>query len=230
MTRRWGRYVTLVGFIVGVLLLCSPSQAFADLGNAGPGPSPGLCDYPAVCGSGVDGALVNGFYYWEDFPVELNGSHRHCEWGGGQTYGNLGVSMMLQAGISGPIGAVNGSCFYVCPDMQQAAMPNPPGGWKDAIVPTKCQPVGRNPFLPPPPPEDVPIAPPIAEQGAVPALPFGEAPQPPPPPWEVPPPPLESPPLVAPGGVTPPPAERLPSVTNPRCPNPDATVTKACGN
>ncbi len=154
----------LVALGAPIALMFSP-LAHAEPGNAGPGPSPGLCDYPAVCGSGVDGAMIAAYYYWEDMPVELNGSHRHCEWGGGQTSGNLGFSMMWSVGISGPVGGINGSCFYVCPDMQLAAMPNPPGGWRDAIRPTKCQPIGRNPFLPPPPPQDVPIAPPITAPG-----------------------------------------------------------------
>lgn len=183
---------------LSALLYLGTPVAHADVGNAGPGPSPGLCDYPAVCGSGVDGALVAGYYYWEDFPVELNGSHRHCEWGGAQTSGNVvaGFSMMITvaAGVSGPVGGVNGACYYVCPDMQRAEMPNPPGGWKDAIRPTKCQPIGQNPFAPPPPPEDVPIATP----------------------------------LVNPVPVELPLSQQLPSVTNPVCPNPDATDNQLC--
>ncbi len=215
----------LVTLAVLAAWLLSYSMADADPGNAGPGPSPGLCEYPAVCGSGVDGALVNGYYYWEDWPVELNGSHRHCEWGGGQTSGNLGFSMMIQAGVTGPVGGLNGSCFFVCPDMQQAAMPNPPGGWRSAIIPTKCQPIGVNPFLPPPPPEDVPVSAPIAEQGEIPPrLPAQPPPPPPPPPSiEAPPP---GPAVVAPSG--PPLADVLPSQTDPVCPNPAATVTTTC--
>jgi hypothetical protein len=289
------RLLVALCFLTGCFSLSA--VAHADVGNAGAGPSPGLCDYPAVCGSGDDGALVAGYYYWEDFPVELNGSHRHCEWGGAQVIGNanLGFSgMMIQAnvGATGPVGGVNGACFYVCPDGRQAEMPNPPGGWKDAIIPTKCKPIADNPFKPPPPPpEQVPIAPPIPEQGAVPAP--GEPPLPPPPPPEVlpppppdqPPPPIlgipPGPPIVLPPGVAPgvppgppgqpaPPtlpglpavtssawhrlapapnnsqddgsndkpviiprgpslAETLPSVTNPTCPNPLATVTRSCG-
>jgi hypothetical protein len=208
-------FILTVGALMVIVVICA-GVTRADVGNAGPGPSPGLCEYPAVCGSGVDGFLIAGYYYWEDFPVELNGSHRHCEWGGGQTSGTLGFSMMVTVGATGPVGGLNGACYYVCPDMQMAAMPNPPGGWKDAIRPTKCQPIGLNPFAPPPPPQDVPISPPIAEQGAVPAAPFVE-PHPP-----------AVPPLGAAPPVTPPLAEQLPSVTNPVCPNPDATETKSC--
>jgi len=200
--------------LLGAAAVLTCGVAHADLGNAGPGPAPGLCVYPAICDGGVIGVGAGAVYwYWEDFPVESNGSHRHCQWGGAATEANaqVGVSMIIQlsAGVQAPLGALTGGCFYVCPDMQLAAMPNPVGAWKDAIRPTKCQPVGRNPFEPPPPPQDVPIAPPIAEQGAVPVQPFQE-PEPPPPPG--------SPPL----------ADQLPSVTNPACPNPVATVTSSC--
>jgi hypothetical protein len=203
----------------------------ADLGNAGPGPSPGLCAYPAVCDGGEAGVGAGAVYwYWEDFPTELNGSHRHCAWGGAAAEGNIqvGFSMIIQigAGVEAPLGALKGGCFYVCPDMQEAMMPNPPGGWKDAIRPTKCQPIGRNPFLPPPPPVDAPIAPPIGEQGAVPSIPFGQQqPLPGTSPFA---PDGGSPQPGDAGGPTPPLAEQLPSVTNPVCPNPAATQTSTC--
>jgi hypothetical protein len=201
------------------------SAAHADLGNAGPGPAPGLCAYPAVCDGGVAGfGAAAVYWYWEDFPVELNGAHRHCQWGGGATEANAqaGFSMMVQVsvGVQAPLGALKGGCGYVCPDMKKADMPNPPGGWKDAIRPTKCQPVGGlNPWDPTPAaPEDVPIAPPIGEQGAVPSIPFGQQqPQPGSP--------VPSPPAGAP---EPPIAQQLPSVTNPVCPNPVATQTSTC--
>lgn len=166
----------LLSIIAITLALCSlAGKARADLGNAGPGPAPGLCFYPAVCDSGMVGAGAGAAYwYWEDFPVELNGSHRHCEWGAAATDANIGFSMLVQVGVTAPLGAAHGGCFYVCPSMARADMPNPVGGWKDAIRPTTCQPTGPNPFTPPP--EDVPIAPPIAEQGAVSAVPFGQLP------------------------------------------------------
>jgi hypothetical protein len=222
--------------VVAAVLFIGTTNSRADLGNAGPGPAPGLCQYPAVCGGGVAGAGAAAVYwYWEDFPVELNGSHRHCQWGGGATEANLGFSMILQVGVQAPLGAITGNCFYVCPDMQQADFPNPPGGWKDAIRPTKCQPIAPNPFEPRPPPQDVPIAPPIAEQGAVPQAPFQSGPpvmppgipsQPSPPGPPNPGMPGVSPPQ--PNGPTPPLAEQLPSVTNPVCPNPAATTDEAC--
>jgi hypothetical protein len=219
------RYITLAAIEIAALILViifTTPKARADLGNAGPGGSvaPGLCEYPAVCGSGMDGALVGIFYFWEDWPVESNGSHRHCQWGGAATTGNLGFSMMVQVGATGPVGALNGMCQYVCPSGEQAHFPNPPGAWRDAIIPTRCQPIGPNPWAPPPPPEDVPIAPPIAAQGAVPAIPFG---QPQPPPGE---PYVPAGPPPAPFG--PDQSGVGPSVTNPACPNPMATTDSSC--
>jgi hypothetical protein len=213
-----------LGILVGVIIW-NPPWARSDLGNAGPGPSPGLCQYPSVCDSGVIGVGAGAVYwYWEDFPIELNGSHRHCQWGGASTEANasVGISMVIQAqvGVTAPLGALVGGCRYVCPSMELAAFPNPPGGWKDAIRPTKCQPIAPCPieWCPPPPPQDVPIAPPIGEQGAVPSIPFGQPqPQPGAP---------GAPGVVPP--VEPPVAEELPSVTNPVCPNPAATTDESC--
>jgi hypothetical protein len=183
------------------MLSCGVAQA--DVGNMGPGPAPGLCPYPATCDAGEAGGMVAVYWYREEWPVELNGSHRHCYYYGAATQGSFGFSMMLQVGITGPVGGLAGGCHYVCPDGELAAMPNPPGGWKDAIIPTRCKPVGPNPDMP------VDVSPPIAEQGAVPAQPF-QLPVPPPPPGE------------------PSPATELPSVTNPACPNPEATQTSSC--
>jgi hypothetical protein len=201
----------------------SSAVAHADSGNFGPGPAPGLCTYPFTCTVGEAGGIVASYWYDEVDPVELNGSHRHCHYVIVGTEGNvqIGFQMMITAsvGAEGPVGGGGGACYYQCPDGQLAQTPNPPGGWKDAIRPTKCQPIGRDPFAPPPPSQDVPIAPPIAEQGAVPSVPFGQ-PQP-----------VPQPAMPTPGDAgapTPPLADQLPSVTDPTCPNPAATVTKSC--
>jgi hypothetical protein len=196
----------LAALLMAAIALLSCPPADADIG--GQIPAPGLCEYPGVGGSGMAGALVPAYWYWCDFPVELNGSHWHCQYAGAAGIGTIGVSMIFQAGIAGPVGGMVGGCAFLCPDMRLAASPNPPGGWKDAIRPTRCQPIGLNPFAPPPPPEDVPISPPIAEQGAIPSKPFDQ--------------PAETPPTTG------SPAEILPSVTNPSCPNPDATTNATC--
>lgn len=234
-TARVNRLLTVAAAAVALPLSCA--VAHADVGNMGPGPSPGLCPYPSTCDAGVAGAGIAYYWYREEWPTELNGTHRHCYAYEVATAGNaeVGFSMMLQisAGITGPVGAMVGGCHYVCPDGQLGAMPNPVGGYKDAIIPTRCKPIGPNPDMP------VPIQTPIGEQGAVPSVPFGQ-PQPPagtpfapPEPPALPPPPPEveaSPPgpaaVVPP--LSPPLAERLPSQTNPACPNPAATTTKGC--
>lgn len=141
---------------------------------------------------------MNSYYYYCDFPTEINGSHWHCEWGGFAIQAVGGVSiMMFSAGISGNVGGLTGSCTWRCPNLTMAAPPNPPGAWKDYVAPTRCKTVGPNPDVEAPPP--------------VPPPPTSEPPPPPP---------------VAPG---PPLADLLPSVTNPRCSNPNATNNNGCG-
>lgn len=209
-----GRQMARLIALLMMALLLNCAAAHAEPGNFGPGPSPGLCDYPAVCDTGEAGGVVNVYWYSEDWPVELNGSHRHCYYHGAATSANVGFSMMLQISATGPVGVLVGGCHYVCPDGELAGWPNAIGGWKDAMIPTRCKPVGPNPDMP------VEHSPPIAEQGAVPAIPFGQ-PQPPPPP------PDDGTPGVV-GPTEPPPAEVLPSQTNPTCPNPAATTNATC--
>jgi hypothetical protein len=170
-----------------LIILFNAPAAQADVGGAVP--APGLCEYPGVCGSGM---IMNAYYYWSDFPTEINGAHWHCQWGGASIDAAAGISiMMFTAGISGHIGALNGTCTWRCPDMSLAEPPNPPGAWKDPIRPSKCKTVGPDPNAPP-----AEVAAPVAD--------------PIPPPAPIPPP-------------------ILPAVTDPACPNPDATVNKACG-
>jgi hypothetical protein len=207
LARRTALVALLLSLIAMALSLYS-LVAHGDVGNMGPGPAPGLCSYPATCDVGEAGGVVATYWYREDWPVELNGTHRHCYYYGTATDANVGFSMVLQISATGPLGAMVGGCHYVCPDGQLGEFPNPVGGWKDAMRPARCKPIGPNPDMP------VPISTPIAEQGAVPAIPFGQ-PQPPSP--------------GAPGVIPPtelPPAEVLPSQTNPTCPNPAATTSK----
>jgi hypothetical protein len=101
--------------------------AQADIGGNVPGP--GVCDYPGMGGSGMD---MGAYHYWCDFPTEENGSHWHCEYGGG-------------AGRQTPLGVLEGSCSFRCPDGSLSAAPNPPGAWKNAITPNECVPLGGAP-------------------------------------------------------------------------------------
>jgi hypothetical protein len=91
-----------------------------------------LCDYPGV-GVGVGLFGIRGWFC--DFPVEINGSHWHCEIGGASIGGVIGFS---DNGVSGGIagGGVGGaSCSWRCPDGSMAPAPNPPGAWKEYLVP-----------------------------------------------------------------------------------------------
>jgi hypothetical protein len=147
------------------------APARADLG--GTVPSPGNCDYPAIGNWGLDGP---GVYHWVcDFPVEVNGSHHHCQAGGAAANITAGVSLWIfNAGITTPTGIIPGICYWACPDLSVSAPPNPPGGWKNYIKPTECKSVAPNPLAPPaePPadegPPPLPPAPPLS--GATPAV------------------------------------------------------------
>lgn len=147
--------------ILTVMWLCSSAPAHA--GPDGSMPSPGLCDYPGVGGAGLVG--VGTYYYWCDFPTEVNGSHWHAEIGG------VGVQAAVTAGftisfltLSGTLGAevggIVGSTSWRCPDNSLSEAPNPPGAWKNYLVPSKCKTIGAAP--PPigvPEPNTGPLAP-----------------------------------------------------------------------
>jgi hypothetical protein len=128
------------------------------IGHADPGgsvPAPGVCDYPAIGSSGLDGPGV--FHYVCDYPTEINGSHHHCQWGGAATLLTLGASaLVFNAAISTQTGVVEGVCWWACPDMSVSAPPNPVAAWQNsrAIKPAVCKTVAPNPLAPPPPDGD----------------------------------------------------------------------------
>ena len=85
------------------------------------------CEYPAV---GVAANVVAGRGSFCNFPTEINGSHLHCEgWSFGFGGGDSGGLSITGLGI----GAA--SCSWRCPDNTPAPAPNPPGAWKDYMVP-----------------------------------------------------------------------------------------------
>jgi hypothetical protein len=126
------KFVMALGFIVAaVLFACGVARA--DMGNPAGGIGPGLCDYPAICVSGMAGGGVAAMYwFFSDEPTEINGSHRHCEYGGAVTQFTGGLSfLMFSAQVSAPVGGLVGGCSYRCPNNAQAEelMPNPPSMW-----------------------------------------------------------------------------------------------------
>lgn len=140
-----GSAMKCLGFAMLLLVyLFGSAPAYADVG--GTVPAPGLCDYPGV---GSSGMAMNSYWYTCDFPIEENGSHWHCEYGGGSVVATAGVSiMMFNAGIAGNVGVITGTCSWRCPDLTLAAPPNPPGAWKNRITPVKCVAVGGVPPSP----------------------------------------------------------------------------------
>lgn len=158
--------------ICGWLLLAAAwyAMAKAHAGVDGTVPSPGNCDYPAICKFGMIGEGVVAEYYWySDEPTEENGSHRHCEYGGAaSTFNGNFSAFMFTAGVSAPVGALVGSCDYRCPNnaMAKEPMPNPPSMWLQGYGynGTKCTSVGDPLPLPniPLPPG---VTPPAASAG-----------------------------------------------------------------
>jgi hypothetical protein len=106
---------------------CAP-PAHADLGF--------LCQYPGI-GIGVDVGGVTGAFC--DFPTEINGAHWHCQSGGihlGIGGALTGLGNGVNAGAAGVGQGIGGlSCNWRCPDNMDAPAPNPPGAWKEYLVP-----------------------------------------------------------------------------------------------
>jgi hypothetical protein len=120
----------------------------ADVGGYVPGP--GVCDYPAVGSSGLDGPGV--YHYVCDYPEEINGSHHHCQYGGAATLLTLGASVLFVSGsIQTATGILEGACWWACPDLSISAPPNPVSAWSNStpIKASKCKTVAPNPLSPP---------------------------------------------------------------------------------
>jgi len=99
-------------------------------------PAKAICEYPSV-GVAVNVGGISGFFC--DFPTEINGSHMHCQ-AGGIALGLGGVFTTLgNGGNAGGVVAgqgINGaSCNWRCPDGTDAPAPNPPGMWREYLVP-----------------------------------------------------------------------------------------------
>jgi hypothetical protein len=130
---------------------------------AGPGgniPGPGVCDYPGVGGSNFEAGATS---YYCDFPIEENSTHWHCEYGGwnlGGPGGNapiggafMGFGLTIPAG---DFGGATGGCSWRWPDNTIGPAPNPPGAWKNYLVPKPPPPEHRAPPTTPAEPESGP--------------------------------------------------------------------------
>jgi len=106
------------------------APAHGDVGGSVPGP--GLCSYPGI---GMSGMIMGADYFFCDFPTEENGSHWHCEYGGWTLGGGNISGPNGGIGLITGLGAVAGSCTWRWPDNTLAPAPNPPGAWKNYLVP-----------------------------------------------------------------------------------------------
>jgi hypothetical protein len=120
---------------------CSP-PANADLLDC---PYPGVGDFTEV-----RVAWISGRGFTCDFPIEINGSFRHCI----LIDGGVGGAFQLNGtGSTFGFGGTRWSCHWYCPstgpgDLQPAEQPNPPGRWNKRITPEPCKPVGSAQPLP----------------------------------------------------------------------------------
>lgn len=195
---RLARALLAVAGVLGCLLTAAP-RAAADT----------QCPYPGVGVLGVSvGPVTGGFC---DFPTEVNGAHWHCEAGGfnlGLGFAGVGVGANGTLGLTQSGAGVGGvSCSWRCPDGVDAPAPNPPGAWREYLVPMNTTNYCRDHMAP----NGFWSAPVLGTEGIPPA---GEIPPPPGdttslPPQPIPPPlptqPLPQPPLppIAPGEPNP---------------------------
>jgi hypothetical protein len=128
-------------------LFAGCATAHADIGGSVVGP--GGCDYPAV---GYFGSTLGAVWYICATPVEENGSHHACLYGGwslGTAANALASSGGAIIGIIANIGGQGGSCLFRWPDNSEAPAPNPPGSWKTYLVPKPAPLEHRSPHREP---------------------------------------------------------------------------------
>lgn len=165
-------FLLALGVIIACCVVGSHATVSADVGGVPPLPS-----YPCV-GPGGLAAVVPFTYY--DCPTEANGVHYHCEQGGPNLSGGAftGTNGFGIGGL-GQFGFVFGGCSWRYPDNQPGPAPNPPGAWRNFLVPSPIpiqhtappQPydqtldVAPPPIKPPAPPPDAPpdAPPPVAD-------------------------------------------------------------------
>lgn len=130
--------------LLAALILSAP-LARADIGGEVPGP--GGCEYPGV---GRSGQAANVYWYYCDFPTEINGAHWHVEmWGvdiQGAVNANLNFPIVSFGGqLSGQIGGIFTLFDWRCPNNTLADPPNPPGAWKNYMPHHDCKTVSPAP-------------------------------------------------------------------------------------
>jgi hypothetical protein len=117
------KVVAVIAICLGVWFIATPAPAHADT----------LCPYPGVGILGANVVGIGGGFC--DFPTEINGAHWHCQGGGINLGGVAGVADNGLSAGANPAGVGGLSCNWRCPDGTDAPAPNPPGLWKDYLVP-----------------------------------------------------------------------------------------------
>lgn len=122
------RKVALILMAFAFAIVVGTPTSSADVGGVPPLPS-----YPCV-GPGGLAAVVPYTYY--DCPTEANGVHYHCEQGGPNLSGGAFTgSNGFGIGGLGQFGFVFGGCSWRYPDNTPGPAPNPPGAWRNFLVP-----------------------------------------------------------------------------------------------
>lgn len=160
--------LAMITFYVGIGWLAHLAKAHG--GTGGSIAMPGPCDYPFI---GHQGYAAGAGVWYCDGPPEENGSRWHGEGmvfnaGGPTGSGDYGFSF-AGFGVNIPggiIGGGDGWQGYLWPDNTAAPWPNPPGLWKNHLIPKLPPPEHRGPPAPPVdlagprgPPADTPLVP-----------------------------------------------------------------------
>ncbi|OBJ05244.1 hypothetical protein [Mycobacterium sp. 1465703.0] len=166
------RIAALAVSVLALLLQAAWWAGAASASTGDPGQAP--CEYPfrgvSVVVDPVLGQATGGYC---EGPPEENGSHHRCAWGDYTIGGSVGGQ---HATVGVAVGGGGGQCDYFCPDGQVADWPNPPGAWKDHLVPKPCRPKGAD--APPTAPDDAPANAPPGPAGITPAVTNPDAPNP----------------------------------------------------
>lgn len=119
--------IAVIPIIAFMAIIASPTEAHADYFQY-------PCNYPFT-GNGADvQVIVHGGGQYCDGPMEINGSHYHCESGGGGIGGGaIGLAPIAGLSVGGfggsGVGMNIGDCHFRCPDNTIAPAPNPPIAW-----------------------------------------------------------------------------------------------------
>jgi hypothetical protein len=171
---------------------------------------PGVPNPPSYPCIGPFGLAAVVPYQYFDCPTEANGVHYHCEMGGATISGGaIGGTNGGSIGGLGTFGFVFGNCGWRWPDNTDGPAPNPPGAWRNFLVPS---PIPVQHTAPPRPyDQTIDVAPPPIQ----PPPPDPDAPPDAPAPLAAPQPQVLPPPIVAQPTIQPPVVPGAPEVLPP---------------